>query len=707
MKKTGQQLPLSSAQVNAEADLPRLVEYSIVEDYKVLTLQFSLNPTFQHWASGPISLFTKLLKYSGDGSLIFALKEAGLVKGLSISSSENNYGTNLEIDADLTELGFQKYDEVVKAIFSQIRKIQSQSLSERFYLETALMADFSYYYGTTTSSGGEGASELSKEMNLHGGANDLGTKVHRYTQYEPELFQRILEQVRPDRMTLALGSKNFQGKNLADRYDFNYTVTSLNGSALLKNLQGGSLFLKNKTQGFALPPDNTFIPSSVSLSTEFSKDLKTVLKSAQGTLWQSLGTFPNPKARLRIEIPMTAAASTKREKVLRSIYLSALGEALGRTTSLASAAGYEGKITHSPNSLVLEFLGYPIEFQKFVEDFMLKLTQHKPSRNEVVRAIEAAKFDAKSSLQGLEAGATADNALSDLYSPGSLDALSRLSDIETLLPEEVLNFGLNLPLKRGALGLAYGNITKEQATLVFQKVLSDLKVPTSGAVGSLFSDLIQPAGSASSMHVQTASKNNAIAMSFFLGERNELNSAFGFLLSSFFSPAFYEEMRTKRTLGYIANAGLTSTPGMTKLNLLIQSNKNPAELRNIIFEWLPESLQQIRELPAEKFEALKAGIIETLSKDASSPSEQFSNLLTSLTFNRGDRSRHLRVIAELRTITQNRLADYLQRAFEPKNERRITVYLTGEGQSFERPQSEVFYTNSQEFHNAIKQQVKH
>ena|GEM_PF-6540899 len=702
VKKTDQKLPLSSAQVDLEGALPRLLEYSIAEDKRVLTLQFNLNPTFQHWSSGPTSLFTKLMKYYGDGSLIFALKEAGLVTDLSISSFESNYGTSLGIDADLTELGLQKYEEVVKAIFSQIRKIQNQSLSERFFLETALIADFNYYYGTPTGSGGEGASELSKAMNLYGGAADLGTKIHRYTQYDPQLFQKIIEQLSPEKMTLAIGSKNFKGKIQSDRYDFEYTETSLKDSSLLKDLRATALNSKNLAQGFALPPENTFIPKSVSLSSKFSKDLKPVFKNAQGTLWQSLGTFPSSKARLKIEIPMTAAASTKRERVLRGIYLAALGEAIGRMASLTTVAGYDGKIAHSSHSFELEFLGYPNLFPKYVEDFIRKLTRLKPSRNEVLRAIEDAKINAKSTLQGLEAAETAEVSLSELVSVGSLDSLTRLSEIESIRPEEVLTYGLKLPFKRGAVGLAYGNISKDQAALVFQKVLSDLKVPTSAEAGRRVIDFVQPMGNIASMHVKTSSQNNAIAISFHLGKRTELSSAFGNLLNAFLSPAFYEEMRTKRTLGYIASAGIGASPGIARLNLLIQSNKNPAELRSIILEWLPEIIQQMRDIPSEKFEALKAGIIESLSKDDSNPAEQFSKLLTTLKLNRGDLSRRLRVIEHLKSITQAQLADYLQRAVDPKNSRRVTVYLTGEGQSFDKPPGEAFFTNSQEFHKALK-----
>ena len=184
--------------------LPRLLHVTPIKQRRSLDLQWYLPPLQMHHRAKPCDFVSHLLGHEGAGSVLAALKEAGLADGLSagVDTDElTSAATMICVSVDLTPTGLANLDAVVGLVFAYLGMLSRlpggppewvhaemrELAALRFrYMEAEEEMDYTRRLAISMQQRLDPAESLSGDTLL--------------TQWEPELVSTVLQHMTPERL---------------------------------------------------------------------------------------------------------------------------------------------------------------------------------------------------------------------------------------------------------------------------------------------------------------------------------------------------------------------------------------------------------------------------------------------------------------------------------------------------------------------------
>ena len=184
--------------------LPRLLHVTPIKQRRSIDLQWYLPPLQMHHRAKPCDFVSHLLGHEGAGSVLAALKEAGLADGLSagVDTDElTSAATMICVSVDLTPHGLVHLDDVVGLVLAYLGMLSRlpggppewvyaemrELAALRFrYMEAEEEMDYTRRLAISLQQRLEPAESLSGDTLL--------------TQWEPELVSTVLQHMTPERL---------------------------------------------------------------------------------------------------------------------------------------------------------------------------------------------------------------------------------------------------------------------------------------------------------------------------------------------------------------------------------------------------------------------------------------------------------------------------------------------------------------------------
>ncbi|KAJ2534599.1 metalloprotease, partial [Coemansia sp. RSA 1933] len=240
--------------------------YETLEDSDSLILEFPV-PNLESRYRHPVQdYFLLLFNTDTAGSLLSHLKDKGWATGISaggynivISQLSSFY-----IDVDLTPLGMENYQDVVKAIFTYLQMLNDVGPQVWFYKESAQIMQLGYQFYERPDEVHWAIHTSSNMFNDHMLPEHILSYGHVIDDtVEPQRITEFLQHLNPTNYRLFIGSQKHMSVECTSRtyhYNVSYHIEQLDPALTEQQIDD------TNSAEFQFPKPNVFIPENLKMS---------------------------------------------------------------------------------------------------------------------------------------------------------------------------------------------------------------------------------------------------------------------------------------------------------------------------------------------------------------------------------------------------------------------------------------------------------
>jgi insulysin len=565
----------------------------------------------------PLTYLSSLFGHEGPNSLTSSLVKDDLIHGLSSGySCVANTFTKFYIHIDLTKKGLNQYDHVVKRVLHHINKIKEKEINRRFFDELRMIQNIRFDFKNKEDPTNY-VSDLAYSFTVFK-PEDILTGPYLIKKYDEEMIRKYLLSLNNENMNVYLSSKSFE-ESECGKTEVWYGTKYDKEKFIHINDKKFSYFFDHKNleirHTLDYPPSNKFIPDNFNLlknSENLSEKYPTKILSTNNTsVWYKQDdTFQLPKAAILLQIFTNKNfLEAKKYDTICSIWNAIFDNELKDITYMAGEANIHFRFFYNLEGIYLQVSGFNSSLKTVLYEVLNKLKSVIENSNSIENLKEKLKVqieDHKKGYKNFYLSAPYTQAVSYLESflrdPSSTPdkKLEFLNEIEHELDDiisdkNIFNFFLSNFLKESKFEfLIQGNISQEESLeiaksseqILLNKILKDghsatFRIANIPKNTNFYYTL--PSG-------DPKNQNSAIVSYFQAGNMTEYDKCCMFLIESLLREKFFDEMRTKQTLGYIVRMAYKEVRKIEGFVCVVQSSvKSPEDVQERITKFLIEN----------------------------------------------------------------------------------------------------------------------
>lgn len=684
-KREGIHFPIPD-QLTSSSQRGHITYIKPVKELKTLTLAWELP---KHLATEKDVQVGELLAYAfrsgAKNTLLGFLKKEHLAHSVRAFQEQLSKEQALfQIDIQLTEKGLEKVDDVITYTFEALSRLKSTGIPRYIFEELRQIKMAKYEFQSRTN-----AFEFVKEYAHNLVEEEIATfpaKSHLPQSYDPKIIQSYLELLTPAECLYFVVANPKKEMVQFDKKETwmgaEYTTQPISEKQLTK-------WAKAQTsRHIDLPPKNRFVPNNVDLISSLpssDKEIPALIHNDDRAkvYYATDNRYLVPEITFQFRYKAPSIDGSARSKALCDLHLLALGDLLFPVRSGAEAAGFQ--IDMEQDSLGLQFgiSGFSDGAAPLCEEIFSSLSKVHPSKEEFSLYFEKIKSSYENADKELPIFQSF-SLMNSILTNDAPTCSQKLTALKTISYEELLSFSKQL-MKQGYFeGLLYGNITKDEAQTLWSSLQS--KVSTQGYAPAFQHKrkiLTLPEKEGPYMVLQnTPSLGHSAVLLIEEGSHTFEKRAAQGVLGHLLHEEFYDALRTKQQVGYIAMAVNKEVERQLLQYFAVQSSSHkPKELAYRFEQFLEDFLKQFREkVSEERFETIRSRMLETLAM----PPEALSSMgrkLFLLGFDyEGDFEWIDKRIQALEALTYESTWDAAREFLSRSNKKRLAILLEGVSQ---------------------------
>jgi secreted Zn-dependent insulinase-like peptidase len=667
------------------ARLPARLDIVPVKEQRRLSLVFPIPPVEQHYATKPISHIAHLLGHEGKGSLLSLLREKGWADGLSAGTGfDHESEATFSVSIKLTPQGLGHVEDIVALAFQYLNLIKEDGLKQWVFDENRSLAEIRFRFKEKPSPLAY-ARSLAALLHVYP-PRDVLRAPYLYERFDPELVQSFLEHLTPENALVTVVAKEIETDSLTPRYETAYRLAGFEPSTV----RGWSE--AELDTALAIPQANLFIPEN--LTVKAARDASNVplklTERAGVELWhQQDQTFKTPRADFYISIRSPVANNTPRHGVLTRLYVAMVNDQLNEFTYPAHLAGLSYSLYRHVRGLTIRVSGYSGKQDILLRRIIDALASPKLDS----QRFEILKQDMIRGLRNRRENPPYNRALDELRDLIIDPQWSDAEQLDAMQGATLEALRVFIPELRGELSvvmLSHGNVYPDDARRLAAIVSEGLlKSSRSRAVPRGRVVKLQPADRFLK-EIDTDHEESASVI-YLQGADRELDTRVkAALVAQILSPAFFEELRTERQLGYIVFATPMTTLEVPGIALIVQSPiAGPAALAKHMDTFVREYHSKLKDMDATEFERHKAALLTNILEEETQLQER-----TNRYWNELDREHYAfdlreRMAAAVRAVTLDDLESFYRDFLLSDARKQISIFAAGkkhlESESATRP----------------------
>eukprot|EP00927_Polykrikos_kofoidii_P083199 TRINITY_DN8471_c0_g1_i2.p1 TRINITY_DN8471_c0_g1~~TRINITY_DN8471_c0_g1_i2.p1 ORF type:complete len:1107 (-),score=193.48 TRINITY_DN8471_c0_g1_i2:165-3296(-) len=616
---------------------PRCVRVIPVKDVRTAKFQFVLpQQSPMRWRTKPTRYLSFLLGHEGKGSILSALKAAGLATELSAGPSMDDAGVCIfAVCVELTEAGEKEVLRVGEFLFAYIRLVQESPVSEALHRENQSISEMNFRYRAVANSVSQ-ASSLSRSMQDDLPVDKVFSGPAKIWEMDASHISEVAGYLTCAHLRMCLVTKAHSLEKDCTESERWYGTRY--GSGPLPEEwhkawegrrvgDGMDAVAAANELGLALPRANPFVPENLDLKERPSEGvpkhpLRQPLPDSLATLlidgcedgaadrvlqvyFRQDDTFDLPKACVNFEFYSPWCYENLQTRTIANAWCNVVQETLNEVSYDAEGAGLFYAISATSQGLSLKFSGYQDKLPALMKTVTEKMSAMDVVSEHTFSLVHSRMLrDAKNTTKTTPPYHQAIEWQLRCLNLTGITAVESLEQVEKLTCE-MLN-GANRKMLQCcfAEGLVQGNFKSSEVGEVLKALVPALKPETPGAV--------KPLGMASLSCVEPGrcvlirrdganpeEQNGATIVTLQAAEETLANTTLVELASQVLSQRCFDELRTKQQLGYIvALQPYSERRGFCGIRVIVQSERHPAEVHRRIDSWLAAALEVV--IDAEK-----------------------------------------------------------------------------------------------------------
>ncbi|MCV9879196.1 pitrilysin [Brenneria izbisi] len=655
-------VPAITVPVTTQKQRGLMIHYVPAQPRKQLRIEFRVDNNSQAFRSKTDTYISYLLGNRSHNTLSDWLQKEGLVESIGAGADPviDRNGGIFAISVSLTDKGLAQRDEVIAAIFSYLRQIRHEGIQQRYFDEIARVLDLDFRYPS-----------ISRDMDYIEWLVDTMLRVpvehtldamYLADQFDPAAIAQRLDAMTPQNARIWMISPNEPHNKVAYFVDAPYEVKKIPAAT----------FTKWQTLGekisLSLPTTNPYIPNDFSLiksDTRLTHPKILLHEPGLRVLYMPSRYFADePKAEITLLLRNQDARNSARNQVLFALNDYLAGLALDELSYQASVGGISFS-TKSNDGLAIDAGGYT----QRLPQLLLALVDGYSSFTSTEEQLEQAKSWYLQQLEAAEKAKAFELAIQPIQSLSQLPYSEReerrqlLKDIKL---QELVNYRRDLLQKATPEMLVVGNLSPEKVKELAQALKTRLNCGGKTLWRSKEVRIEQP--QRANLQRAGSSTDSALAAVYIPAGYSETQGmAYSSVLGQIIQPWFYNQLRTEEQLGYAVFAFPISIGRQWGMGFLLQSNsKQPAYLYQRYQDFYQKAQKRLREMKKEEFEQYKQGVINELSQRPQTLDEEISRLRNDLDRENFAFDTREKLIAEVRPLTVEQLADFFRQALKPE-----------------------------------------
>ncbi|MBI5368123.1 MAG: insulinase family protein [Planctomycetes bacterium] len=649
------------------------VDIQPVRDMRKLWLRFELAEADFDPQSKPTRLVGSILGHEGPESLLENLKREGLATSLSAGGNDlGNQGT-FNIDLDLTESGLAHLDVVLERIFGMINYLRGlPELPDYLHDELARMAEIDLRFYEPGQALDE-ARTLAALMFQYP-HEKLIENFTLIQKKDPATVRHVLAALTPANAFALVIAKDRPADRTEPHYGTKYGVSPMAPELVAR------LAKAERAGAMALPPPNPFIPSEFAL-VEPAAAAKPVLHAFDfGEVWLRHDVrFQQPKAALQFRIANDENAKSARDSVLGDLFAAAAGEALNPYRYPMTLAGLELGVTSSRFGLEVLAQGYSHKLPELLAFVAPYLTGVKIDEKQFAILKERATRELRNKTRQPPSRLAFD-LFRETFREVHFNDAQQLAEIEKLTLADLTEYAVRIKDAIWLSGFVYGNLTAAQVQAMTADFVKRLAPARALAEKERFVPRILELKPGASLILARPIESNDSA-TLLLWQHDPLTperKASLKVANEVLPNRFYQDLRTLQQTGYIVSAGAFEVENLPVFYFMSQSSVvDPASLRGRFEAFVKHAVVELRDEPAEAFEAARSAALAELLRKRKDFKEELDWHFQIAFHYRADFGIDEKDAAALKGLTREQWLADLATFFAEEGARRVSIELSG------------------------------
>lgn len=614
-----------------------------VKDSDSINFYWFLPDASKHYKKKPLNYLSSLLGHEGPNSLTSSLIKDDLISALTCGSDHTaNTYSQFFIQINLTKKGLENYNEVIKRVFYFLHIVQNQDINKRYFEEIKQISQLKFDFKNKEHAMNY-VCDLSYNFKNYP-SEDILTGPSIIEEFDEKLIKTYLDSLHVDNMNIYMVSRDFESKcTLTEKwYETKFTKEKIN-EEFLKQHQSFKYVKEEKVCNHILdyPPENVFIPKSLEQHPECELDRtphpeKLVDENGIVVWYKRDYTFNLPKAIVICQIYLNKHGIGKswvEYEALAYVWNSIIENELKEISYMASEANLQFNFHVNNEGLYLQVSGFNYSLKNALVE-LIKIfknitahDKHEKLKVQVRRHIqEYSNFYFR--VPYSQAIAYLEYLLVDPHATpeDKTKVLDRGIDIE-----EIVKFVERFHSESRFEWLIQGNVQKDetiemaklcQEMVQKDKLSLDKTVPFRTVIMGTRSNYVYI-----TKNINPNEQNSVICSFFQCGKLDYKGTCTLLVIESLLKDKFFNDLRTKQSLGYIAMLFHREFRCNEGLACLVQSAvKSPEYIWLKIKEFFEENQSYIKQLSDEIFSThVNSVIVEKKQKDVALKDEVTRN----------------------------------------------------------------------------------
>ncbi len=589
-----------------KAEMGKSIHYKPIKDLKVLYVDFPIKSNKQEWYLKPNEFIHSLISSEEPGTLGEQLRTKGLVKMVAADIDAESYGPDgfLRVQAELTDAGVQKQDEILAAIFSYIDLIKREGLNSNYYRELQAMRAKDFANAPKPE-------PLDQAVNLTMAqfeypVENLLNADYVYERYDAKAIKTLLAQLDERKARVWYVSPNEKAETPVPFFDGKYSIRDISREEFAR------WDALEKTYKFNLPPLNDLFTDAPAPIVEnlYLKPHQVISQAGVEAYLTHPEFYREDKGQLSLQINVDFAKSSPRQAVLASLLnevynkqnmtlidragRASLGVNLRLTVTNSQGifiSGYTTKHEQLLTQLLKNFVELPVTDQWFAE-----------AKDSVEKGLlNSKKNHVFRQLFGDLGRITVKNGYSE---DEQLAALQAITKADVIAYQDAVKKNALLRL------FAVGNYTEAQVKHFAQTaagILPGTRLPENRTVNSY---TIPAAGKLVAFKDDVELADSAVLQAWFGSKKSDDEKAQLAVLNALFGNAFFMQLRTHEQLGYVVVSSEYPVDDVPGFIMLVQSsNTDLPGIKARMDKFRKDYLAELKATDAAEIEQAKQAMI--------------------------------------------------------------------------------------------------
>jgi len=653
--------------------LPASVDIKPEKELRQLTFNFPIPNPDQFYEKKPFAYIANLLGHEAEGSLLSLLKRLGWAEAIYANTGlQSRTDAVFQLSIQLTPQGVRARNQIVSLVFHCIEQLQPRGLSSWRYSELQQLAELEFRFQEKRPPM-QTVSALAESMKTYS-PKDILRGDYVYAAYDERLIKKSLSYLTSDNLLLVLTAPDVEPYRVSPLYSVPFVVRSGIPELLdLKPAVRKELFLPEKN---LFIPKRLAVKSGSMLEESGVADIKPqlILGNRNMRVWFAQDQqFMQPRAliNLRIKSPLVAASAEGAAQA--QLFAALVADQLNEFSYPARLAGIDHTITANVRGYDLSIFGYSSRQGLLMNKMMEVMRTSKFNAERFALIKEELLRTWRNQDKDLPYQVLAKQ-LPVLQSDPYWSNAQLIAALENKTPEQFAQFASRQLIDAKMDALFYGNYFRAEALKLAVLVEHELLNRQAGRELPTAKLLLLPKGSEKPwLYVHPLEHADNVVELLIQSPSTSIDVAAHMMLArQLLQPAFYNQLRTEKQLGYVVAAIAAPLLNLENSLLVVQS---PSVTEEKIIQEIDLFLDEQHEQIGENFTVNQQSLIKKLREPARSLKEQGERYWSAITTYDNHFSRRLDLADAVARITPESLDNFYRVVFMDKNRR---LWLTSE-----------------------------